>query len=596
MDIKDLKSKLAYYEDALKLEETDAILDLDNYLTHFKKAVNYYLIAKTKLEYNSGFTYFFDDYVKQEGIEIDLEIAEKDFNITIKLKPDFNEAHVYLAKLYYLQKKHDNACLHCAIAIKSNHNYVDAYIESSKSKRELGRLNEAIKDLDIAIKINAKNKLVYYERANVFVLKNLSELAIIDYTKVLEIDKEYFLGFFNRANQYINIGLFDNAIADLENALLLRPYEHDCYLLIANIHEYIYEDFDNALKFYELINDFQLNKYSSYISDAYYYFLDDSSYLTANIQKSDDDLTCFKRIEVKIKFKEINLLISQQTNNPQLYFQRGNIFFESLNYEAAVRDYSTCILLDNNNPDFYNIRGECNFKLNKYLEAINDFSSAIKLDNKKLTFYKNRCAANLASNNVIEAYKDFRKPWNMGLKGIYDFGNYFISEIVKVKNTNWNLELAPEYLLLRDIQQSYWDKTESNMWRAYKYPYVLDCSEDEINIGKIMEYKFNYKTLIEVIKIDPEDVLNCIIHLKHFCISNYLLAASCFVDLEKHQTAIEFNLIKHKLIAQKKSKELDEKYAQAEIDGINASYLAEDKKMRGYDWTDGDPSLYWNID
>jgi len=82
-----------------------------------------------------------------------------------------------------------------------------------------GRWEEAITKFDEAIRLNPKDSLAYYNRANAH--RNLGDyyLAIQDYDQVLDLNPRDALAYNSRAEAYYNLGEYDLAIQDYDETV-----------------------------------------------------------------------------------------------------------------------------------------------------------------------------------------------------------------------------------------------------------------------------------------------------------------------------------------------------------------------------------------
>ncbi len=132
------------------------------------------------------------------------------------------------------------------------------------------------------------------------------------------------------------------------------------------------------------------------------------------------------------------------------YFNRGNIYYYTKNYESAIRDYSRAIALDPEKVDArfnraqsyvftgdclhavedYDIiirldpafeypyvnRGHCFAELGEYSAAIEDFTAALRINKQDALTYYYMGLAYLKLNKINEAAVNLRKAEQLGLK------------------------------------------------------------------------------------------------------------------------------------------------------------------------------------
>jgi len=78
--------------------------------------------------------------------------AEQAFIRAIEIDPDFTDAHRNLARLYYLQKKYDQAAIEYSHVLRLDPGDIDTYAQMAVVETELGNFEEAVSLLDAAKK------------------------------------------------------------------------------------------------------------------------------------------------------------------------------------------------------------------------------------------------------------------------------------------------------------------------------------------------------------------------------------------------------------------------------------------------------------
>jgi len=104
-----------------------------------------------------------------------------------------------------------------AIIIKDDH--ILAYIQRGYCYFEIDEYNKSKNDLDNALLIDPYNSYALYIRGylHVYGLAN-DQLAINDFTRLLDVDASYYDAYYDRGNAYLNLQLDDKACADFEIA------------------------------------------------------------------------------------------------------------------------------------------------------------------------------------------------------------------------------------------------------------------------------------------------------------------------------------------------------------------------------------------
>ena len=144
-----------------------------------------------------------------------------DFNHLIKKIPNiFPEIFVERGLVYSSIQKFELAINDYTNALKIENNNLFAYIQRGYCFFEMAEFEKAIQDLDKALNIDPFNKHALYIRGSIHVydLEN-DQLAINDFTRLLEIDSTNFEVYLDRGNAYLNLNMHDKACKDYNTAL-----------------------------------------------------------------------------------------------------------------------------------------------------------------------------------------------------------------------------------------------------------------------------------------------------------------------------------------------------------------------------------------
>ncbi|MCX6250437.1 MAG: tetratricopeptide repeat protein [Bacteroidetes bacterium] len=103
-----------------------------------------------------------------------------------------------------------------------------------------------------------------------------------------------------------------------------------------------------------------------------------------------------------------------KADNPMVYHERGNIYFNKNKYDSAFIDYNIALLLDPTMQEAYNNRGVIKGIRGDIKGAIADFNKAIKLDPVYVHAFRNRGYAWMKINDSKAAIYDWLKAANLG--------------------------------------------------------------------------------------------------------------------------------------------------------------------------------------
>jgi serine/threonine protein kinase len=259
-----------------------------------------------------------------------------------------------------------------------------------------GKLDLAIDDFNMAIKLNPANPHSYLKRGEAYNKKGNFDLAVYDFNQVIIMQPDSSEAYCGRGIAYSNQNIYDLAITDFSNAIKMKPdvsnyyyYRGDVYLKRENL--------DSALV------DFTIaTKLSARFAEAFY----------------GRGIVYNKKREMKLAIEDFTQVITLQPDNALAYYNRGlaykNITKQSMkvpsaqsNLDYALEDFNKSIILNPNYADSYYYRGEVYIGKRDYDLAIIDFSKVINLRPDFISAYKNRGNLYLDKKSFETAIQDF---------------------------------------------------------------------------------------------------------------------------------------------------------------------------------------------
>jgi tetratricopeptide (TPR) repeat protein len=226
-----------YLDRALSDIEDALLIDAQNPLYYFTKARILYAMNKTML-------------------------AAKAYENAITLKPDYEEAMMKLADLYYVVKEHQKSINLINAVVAKNPTRAEAYALKGDNLRELKdttkaiaayqkaieaddrnydaalqlglifaeRKNQVAKEyFTTALRINPRSSEAYFGRAYFFQQSKQYKLALADYKKAVDIDAA-------NDKAYYNVGLINYAVQQYSEAL--RSWDRAIQINNNNIDAY----------------------------------------------------------------------------------------------------------------------------------------------------------------------------------------------------------------------------------------------------------------------------------------------------------------------------------------------------------------------
>ncbi|HXB40914.1 MAG TPA: tetratricopeptide repeat protein [Bacteroidia bacterium] len=321
--------------------------------------------------------------------------------------------------------------------------------ETSKAKKffnsgvafyEKGDFTNAIKDFSKALEFRTKISDSYL-LCNLYLNRALCRMylgsadAVNDAAEAVNLKPEYARSYYVRAMAYARIMHdFDKAVADLDNALSLKPDEPDFLFLKASCYREkkqpkeslkiinqileadskskealkergsIYlelHDYETAIKDFTKVLEYEPNNFGSLCNLAS---------CLCELKKFDEALTYY------LKAIEADSTEAYVVYNNIGYF----INFEQKDYKKAIEAFDKAIKC---NPKFgysYSNKGYAHYMLGDLKTAMREINKSLELAPKNSYAFKNRALVFIAENKISSACLDLQKALDLGYSTQYD--------------------------------------------------------------------------------------------------------------------------------------------------------------------------------
>ncbi|MDF1694939.1 MAG: tetratricopeptide repeat protein [Saprospiraceae bacterium] len=199
--------------------------------------------------------------------------------------------------------------------------------------RQEGRIQEALKDYDMATSLNPKGEQAFNSRARLYFdiarTRDTLMLALQDYNKAIELDPENGEFLINRGATYARLGDVQRAIADIDQGLIYKPSHAVGYLNRSVLN-------NGQGKFQEALNDIiTYLKLKPYNADLWY----EKARALRNLNRLQESIPAYDRS------------IQLKRNEPVFYYERGRTFKAMGRIDEAKRDIQMAINLGFKNID-----------------------------------------------------------------------------------------------------------------------------------------------------------------------------------------------------------------------------------------------------
>ncbi len=167
---------------------------------------------------------YLDAYYLRGRVYSDLQEHDKslaDFNYLIEKIPNvFSDVYVERGLVYSSIQKFQLAINDYSNALEIQNDHLLAYIQRGYCFFEIAEFDKAIQDLNNALLIDPNNRHALYIRGSIHVydLEN-DQLAVNDFTRLLEVEPTNYAAYLDRGNAYLNLNMDEKACKDYITAL-----------------------------------------------------------------------------------------------------------------------------------------------------------------------------------------------------------------------------------------------------------------------------------------------------------------------------------------------------------------------------------------
>ena len=235
---------------------------------------------------------------------------------------------------------------------------------------------DAIRDYDEAIKLDANFASAFNDRGMAYVAKKDDDRAKADFDRAIELDPDDLNTYWNRGDLNRSKGDRDSAAADYRKALSLNPNDDDRKEIEASLDGLGTEASPKPSTASETGGQSQGSSAQA-LGDA----KSDPDYQACDNTSDDAAISACGKAIASGKFKGPDLAV--------LYDHRGAAEAKS-KPDQALQDYTQAIELDPTFATAFNDRGVAYFAKGDSDRAVQDFSRAIELNPKFATAFTNR--------------------------------------------------------------------------------------------------------------------------------------------------------------------------------------------------------------
>ena len=267
------------------------------------------------------------------------------------------------------------------------------YLDRSLLYELAGDPDKALADANRALELAPRLAAAFRQRGSIYRGKRDRARAVAEYKHALAVLTPHVAAdYFDRGWLYNELGDYDHAAADLEQAILLGLKSGEVHGELAHAYR-SRKDYDKAV----LHLDEALRLLPA---DALLY--------------GERGVLSFTRGRYEAAIKDYTEALTLNPSDSQAYVNRGDAYFQSGDNRRAVEDYSQALRrmseVDRATlADVYDRRGVALARLKKYAEATADYNRAIDNDPDDPVLYLNRAVARKQTGDGAGADADVRR-------------------------------------------------------------------------------------------------------------------------------------------------------------------------------------------
>jgi tetratricopeptide (TPR) repeat protein/S1-C subfamily serine protease len=395
---------------------------------------------------------------------------------TLPKEEDLKEFHSSILQqqsvVYRYLENYEQALTVINQAISLFPNNPNHYNEKFVVLGELKRYDEGLAAINKAIEL-APRAAWYYNRGNLYSDQQKYELALADYSKAIELNRNYANAYYNRGVLYKDQQKYELALADFSKAIEINRNFAEAYINRGNLYK-DQQKYELALADFTKAIDINPNYALAY---------------------NNRGLLYFAQQKYELALADYNKAIKLNPNYAVAYINRGLLYFDQQKYELALADYNKAIKLNPNDAKAYNNRGALYSLQQKYELALADYNKAIKLDSKLAEVYYNRGNLYSDQQKYDLALADYNKAIELNrnyANAYYNRGNLYKDQ------QKYDLALADynkAIELNRNYANAYYNR--GNLYKdQQKYDLALSDFTKAIDINPNYALAYNNRGLL----------------------------------------------------------------------------------------------------
>jgi tetratricopeptide (TPR) repeat protein len=381
------------YQSIIKLQPKSSealhgigLIELVNH--NYQEAIQYFnqalKVEKNATFFNNRGSAYFEIKKMQE--------AFADYQMALKMQPEFTDAQYNLANLYSATHKHEEAITAYNKILQKDSLQIDALYNRGNTYKKIKKYQEALLDYQKVLHIDPNNMQALLNLGNTCIaLENFDE-ALNAYEKILTVNPIHAEVVLARANALILHKKYELAIDAYKTYIQIKPDEKESYYGLGNALK-------DTLKFEEAIYCY---KKAIEIDPEYFDALTNLANTLRRVKRFDEAALYYSRA------------VEANPNEPDAYSNLGNILHDLNRTDLAIDAYAQALVVAPNDVRAnYNI-GNIYKELNQFEEAIQQLDHVLTLnpDDEETLFAKGIMLLTLGKYR--EGFQLYEKRWERG--------------------------------------------------------------------------------------------------------------------------------------------------------------------------------------
>ncbi|BBM84611.1 serine/threonine-protein kinase [Candidatus Uabimicrobium amorphum] len=245
--------------------------------------------------------------------------------------------------------------------------------------------------IDKATSLASQNAIDHYQKGKIYDRQKKHHLAVVSYTKAIELSFQYFDAYYARGVAYYELKKYRLATADATKVIQIKPQYFEPYILRGAAWYHLHNDnlavadANIAIKLNSQSSDayylramayYSLRKYRRAVADSSKALEINPQHLYANYRRG---MAYYELKKYGHAIADGSKAIERTPHDHNVYLLRGAAYYWSGKHALAISDTSQAININPQSSESYHIRGMAYYNLQKYVLAVADSSKALEI-------------------------------------------------------------------------------------------------------------------------------------------------------------------------------------------------------------------------